>query len=103
MDLSKIFKAYDIRGVYSDEIDEKKVRRIAMAYAAFLQQSRQQSAISNQLSAVSPSTPLGVNGVNNQPLVVAVGRDVRLSGAKLQTAVIDGLTEAETWIPPSKW
>lgn len=65
MDLSKIFKAYDIRGVYPDEIDEKKAKRIAMAYARF-------------------------TGAKT----VAVGRDVRLSGPKLQKAVIDGLTEA---------
>ncbi|KKU43773.1 MAG: hypothetical protein UX60_C0017G0007, partial [Berkelbacteria bacterium GW2011_GWA2_46_7] len=65
MDLGKIFKAYDIRGVFPDEIDEAKVRRIAMAYAKF-------------------------TGAKT----VAVGRDVRLSGPKLQKAVIDGLTEA---------
>ncbi|MCR4278149.1 MAG: phosphomannomutase/phosphoglucomutase [Candidatus Berkelbacteria bacterium] len=65
MDLSKIFKAYDIRGVYPEEIDETKVKRIAMAYAKF-------------------------TGAKT----VAVGRDVRLSGPKLQKAVIDGLTEA---------
>src|SRR3989344_2937356 len=65
MDLSKIFKAYDIRGVYPEEIDEKKVKRIAMAYAKF-------------------------TGAK----IVAVGRDVRLSGPKLQKSVIDGLLEA---------
>src|SRR3989344_3290351 len=65
MDLSKIFKAYDIRGVYPEEIDEAKVKRIAMAYAKF-------------------------TGAK----IVAVGRDVRLSGPKLQKSVIDGLLEA---------
>ena len=65
MELSKIFKAYDIRGIYPEEIDEVKVKRIALAFARF-------------------------TGAKT----VAVGRDVRLSGPKLQKAVIDGLVEA---------
>ncbi|MEK7171186.1 MAG: phosphomannomutase/phosphoglucomutase [Patescibacteria group bacterium] len=77
MDFDQIFHAYDIRGVYPDEIDEKKVKRIAMAYASFLRSTANQSLV--------PSP---------QSLTVAVGRDVRLSGPKLQKAVIDGLTEA---------
>ncbi len=59
----KIFKAYDIRGVYPTEIDEPMVERIARAYAAFV-----------------------------RPKTVVVGRDVRLSSPKLQEAVINGLT-----------
>ncbi len=62
---SSIFKAYDIRGTYPDQINEADVKRIAQAYARFV-----------------------------QPKVVAVGRDVRLSGPSLQKAVIDGLREA---------
>ncbi|MEK7201967.1 MAG: phosphomannomutase/phosphoglucomutase [Patescibacteria group bacterium] len=77
MNFDQIFKAYDIRGVYPDEIDEKKVKRITMAYARFLLKD------SNQ-----PPVP------SSQSLRIAVGRDVRLSGPKLQKAVIDGLTEA---------
>jgi phosphomannomutase len=60
-----IFKAYDVRGTYPDQIDEKTVKRIAGAYAEFV-----------------------------KPKVVAVGRDVRVSGENLQKAVIEGLTEA---------
>jgi len=76
MSSSNIFHAYDVRGVYPTEIDEVKVKRIAMAYATFLRQGHQPSAVSNQ------------------PLVVAVGCDVRLSSPKLKKAVIEGLTEA---------
>lgn len=65
MNFDQIFKAYDIRGTYPDQIDEAKVKRIAQAYASF----------------TSAKT-------------VAVGRDVRLSGPKLQKAVIDGLKSA---------
>jgi len=59
----KIFKAYDIRGVYPTEIDEPTVERIACAYATFV-----------------------------RPKIVAVGRDVRLSSPSLQDAVVNGLT-----------
>ncbi len=62
---SSIFKAYDIRGVYPDQITAADFKRIAQAYAAFV-----------------------------KPKVVAVGRDVRTSGPELQKAVIDGLLEA---------
>lgn len=62
---SKIFKAYDIRGIYPDQISAADFKRIAQAYAAFV-----------------------------KPKVVAVGRDVRTSGPELQKAVIDGLLEA---------
>lgn len=61
--LDKIFKAYDIRGVYPSEINEELVRKIGAAYALVF-----------------------------KPKVVAVGRDVRPSGVALQAALIDGLT-----------
>ncbi len=61
----KIFKAYDVRGVYPSEINEEAVYAIAKAYAAFV-----------------------------KPKTVAVGRDVRLSSPSLQQAVIKGLLEA---------
>ncbi|MGH2810521.1 MAG: hypothetical protein ACRDIA_06530, partial [Actinomycetota bacterium] len=35
MDLGKIFKAYDVRGIYPEEIDEEAVRRIGGAFAEF--------------------------------------------------------------------
>lgn len=60
-----IFKAYDIRGTYPDQINEAAVTRIAGAYAHFLKPTR-----------------------------VAVGRDVRLSSPSLAKAVIAGLTQA---------
>lgn len=60
-----IFKAYDIRGIYPAEINEELVYRIGHAYAKFV-----------------------------KPQTVAVGRDVRKSGAKLFKALTKGLTEA---------
>lgn len=63
----KIFKAYDVRATYPDQINEAIAKRIAGAYAAFLQLAGKQ---------------------------VAVGRDVRLSSPSMQAAVIEGLTDA---------
>lgn len=62
-----IFKAYDIRGTYPDQINEAAAKRIAGAYATFLKLEGK---------------------------TVAIGRDVRLSSPSLQKAVIEGLTEA---------
>src|SRR5439155_15136985 len=58
-----IFKAYDVRGVYPDEIDEDAARAIGAAFIAYLKASR-----------------------------VAVGRDMRLSSPALAAAFIDGVT-----------
>jgi phosphomannomutase len=60
-----IFKAYDIRGVYPDEIDEKLVYKIAQAYVRLV-----------------------------HPKTVVVGHDMRLSGEVFKKALVDGLTNA---------
>ncbi len=65
MDLPKIFKAYDIRGIYPTEINEDIARRIGQAYAQHF-----------------------------QPKKVAVGRDIHLASPYLEEAVIDGLVKS---------
>ncbi|MEX0832703.1 MAG: phosphomannomutase/phosphoglucomutase [Actinomycetota bacterium] len=60
-DLSRIFKAYDIRGVYPDELDEDAARRIAAAFAEW---------------AARPS--------------IILGRDCRLSSPALAAAFAEG-------------
>ncbi len=65
-DLSPIFKAYDIRGVYPSEIDEDAARRIGWAFARFL----------------------------GGPDRVLVGRDMRTSSPSLAQAFIEGVTAA---------
>jgi phosphomannomutase len=62
-----IFKAYDIRGVYPDSLDEDTARDIGRAYVNYL----------------------GLSGSR-----VVVGRDMRLSGEALKSAFIKGVTEA---------
>jgi phosphomannomutase len=58
-----IFKAYDIRGIYGENLDEEVANSIGRAFAAIL-----------------------------EPTTVIVGRDGRTSGPSLTQAVIDGLT-----------
>jgi phosphomannomutase len=62
-----IFKAYDIRGVYPDSLDEGAARDIGRAYVNYL----------------------GLSGSR-----VVVGRDMRLSGEALECAFIKGVNEA---------
>ena len=58
-----IFKAYDVRGTYPDEINEEAARAIGAAFVAYLKAGR-----------------------------IAVGRDMRLSSPGLAEAFIDGAT-----------
>lgn len=60
---SNIFKAYDVRGLYPDEINEETARAIGAAFVAYLKATR-----------------------------IAVGRDMRLSSPALAAAFIDGAT-----------
>jgi phosphomannomutase len=66
-DLGEIFKAYDIRGVYPDQLDEDAARRIGAAFARFVEGDR-----------------------------VVVGRDMRTSSPSLARAFIEGATGAGT-------
>ena len=62
-DLSRIFKAYDVRGVYPDDINETVAERLGAAFAAFAKAPR-----------------------------VIVGRDMRLSSPALAAAFTQGAT-----------
>ena len=62
-----IFKAYDIRGLYPDALNEEVARQVGRAYVYYL----------------------GLPGSR-----VIVGRDMRLSGEALEDAFIQGVTEA---------
>jgi phosphomannomutase len=58
-----IFKAYDVRGIYPQEVNEDVARAIGRAFVAYLKAKR-----------------------------IAVGRDMRLSSPSLAAAFIDGAT-----------
>ena len=64
-DLGQIFKAYDIRGVYPEQLDEDAARRIGSAFARFAESDR-----------------------------IAVGRDMRTSSPSLAAAFIEGANGA---------
>jgi phosphomannomutase len=58
-----IFKAYDVRGIFPDEVNEEAARAIGAAFVVYLKAGR-----------------------------IAVGRDMRVSSPALATAFIDGAT-----------
>ena len=63
-DLDQVFKAYDVRGLYPEELREDVFQQLGRAFAAFL----------------GPGT-------------VAVTRDMRLSSPSLSAAFIDGVLQ----------
>ena len=63
-DLDKIIKAYDVRGVYPDELDAELAQRVGAAFAIVVGAAR---------SAGGPGA-------------VVVGRDMRPSGPELVAA-----------------
>ena len=61
----KVFKAYDVRGIYPNELDEGGAYAVGRAYAEVF-----------------------------EPRAVAVGRDMRLSSPSMAEAVVRGVTDA---------
>ena len=61
----KVFKAYDVRGIYPSELDEDGAYAIGRAYAEHF-----------------------------EPREIAVGRDMRLSSPQMAEAVVRGATDA---------
>ena len=76
MDLA-VFKAYDIRGVYPDQIDEEDAWKIGHAAARFL-----------------PSLLRGYERGQANAQSICVGRDMRTHGKKLTAALIEGINAA---------
>jgi phosphomannomutase len=61
---AKVFKAYDVRGLYRDELDEDGAYRISRAYVEHF-----------------------------EPRTIAVGRDMRLSSPAMAASVVEGATD----------
>ena len=70
--LNKIFKAYDIRGIYPEQLDESAAWKIGAAAGRFLKQAS-----------------------DGRPGEIVVSRDMRKSSVSLTAALIDGLTGAQ--------
>lgn len=68
-----VFKAYDVRGTYPDQLDEQVAHLIGRALGEFLAQE---------------------SGKPAAELSIAVGRDMRLSAPDMAAAYIDGITES---------
>ena len=67
---SNIFKAYDIRAIYPEQIDTEIIYAMGRAYATWLKQQ------------------------DPEAIKVAVGRDMRLSSPELQESLIKALTDS---------
>jgi phosphomannomutase len=95
MDTS-IFKAYDIRGIYPEQINAEIVFKIAQAYVKLLQNPPACIASQSVAGRPSPSHSTGSGQALEKrgELCVAVGRDMRLSGKEFSEAVISSLTKA---------
>ena len=76
--LSKVFKAYDVRGVYPKPLNEKVAKKIGLATGRFLK---------SKLSGDDEADPMLQH--------VVVGRDMRTHSPKLAAALMDGLRAAE--------
>lgn len=68
-----VFKAYDVRGTYPDQLDEDVARKIGRALAQFL--------------ADESGKPAG-------ELSIAVGRDMRLSAPSMMASYVRGITDS---------
>jgi phosphomannomutase len=68
-----VFKAYDVRGVYPDELDEKGARRIGRAFASVLAETEEKPV---------------------DELRVGIGRDMRLQADDMAAAYTEGLLSA---------
>lgn len=76
MDTS-IFKAYDIRGVYPDQVDEESAWKIGYAAARFL-----------------PSLLTGFERGQAQAQSICIGTDMRVHSRALKNSLIDGIRAA---------
>lgn len=68
---TKIFKSYDIRGIYPSELNEENISFIAKAFYKFVQQTKQHS---NQLTVI-------------------LGRDMRISSPSLHQKTVQAFLE----------
>ena len=68
--LKRIFKAYDVRGIYPDELDEETAYKIGRAYVTLLQK-----------------------GNKSKKLTLVAASDMRISSPQLKESLIKGLTD----------
>lgn len=76
----EIFRAYDIRGVYPSEINEKAAYKIGQAFVKFL-----------NVKGLRPQVEGGVYGSGKPSPNIVIGRDNRLSSTSLFRSLINGI------------
>ncbi len=83
-----IFKAYDIRGIYPDQLNEDIVYAVGRAYAIFIKHELGGGQDSNGQD--------GSDGKHNSnaDITIAVGADMRLSSPSLKAKLIAGLLDS---------
>ena len=69
---TKIFKSYDIRGIYPDQLNEANISFIAKAFYQFVQQTKQ----------------------TTDQLTIILGRDMRISSPSLHQQVKQAFIES---------
>ncbi len=79
--MDKVFKAYDVRGIYPDPLNEDAAWRIGFAVGTFLRGSLH-----------------GVDRANPEVNRVVVGRDMRKSSPSMADALIGGLRASSTGV-----
>lgn len=79
----KIFKSYDIRGIYPEELDEEGAYRIGQAFARFLKIYPVRNGRSDRT-------------VSNGARKIVMGRDIRLSSPSLAKHFRDGVLDQGT-------
>lgn len=86
---SKIFKSYDIRGVYPTEIDDEAAYRIGQAYVKVVKPKGKPGS-----ETLSNAGAFRRNDKVLLPGKVAVGFDVRPCSASMKKSLIEGLRDA---------
>ena len=86
--LDKIFRAYDIRGIYPKEINEKIAYKIGRAVAEFLISETQASSFKLE----TPSTSFR-KMKETESMYLVIGRDNRLSSERLAKVIIEGVRD----------
>jgi phosphomannomutase len=84
-----IFKAYDIRGVYPQELNEEVAYKVARAMVQFVKKNHPSPPPSPRLRQAGQLSPARGEG----DMRVVVGRDHRLSSPALYRAVVQGLCD----------
>ena len=81
--IMSIFRAYDVRGIYPDELDEELAYKIGRAFVTFLNSEEFKNGLEKQ----------GFSKTFLNVKQVVVSQDMRTSGKSLKASLIKGITD----------